>query len=132
MKKRLLTSLLAGAEILSFMGGCTSETSAPSTADDGNNGGGTSQTAEINIAYQYGLAYAPLIVCQEKKLIEEAYKSATGGEVTVTWTQMSSGADINTGIASGTLDVGFLGVAPAISGVAKNVGYKIFTNLSGQ
>ena len=86
----------------------------------------------INIAYQYGLAYAPLIIAQEKELVEQKYKEATGKEVEVIWTQMSSGADINTGIASGSLDVGFMGIAPAITGVTGSVGYKIFTNLSGQ
>lgn len=86
----------------------------------------------INIAYQYGLAYAPLIIAQEKELVEQMYKEATGKEVEVIWTQMSSGADINTGIASGSLDVGFMGIAPAITGVTGSVGYKIFTNLSGQ
>ncbi|MCI9052805.1 MAG: ABC transporter substrate-binding protein [Lachnospiraceae bacterium] len=86
----------------------------------------------LNIAYQYGLAYAPLIVAQNQGLIEKAYKNITGKDVTVVWNQMSSGADINTGIASGSLDVGFMGIAPAITGVTKGVGYKIFTNLSGQ
>ena len=90
------------------------------------------EEAELNIAYQYGLAYAPLIVAQDQGLIEAAYEEATGETVTVTWTQMSSGADINTGIAAGELDAGFLGVAPAVTGVMKGVGYKIFTNLSGQ
>lgn len=86
----------------------------------------------LNIAYQYGLAYAPLIVAQNQGLIEKAYKNITGKDVTVIWNQMSSGADINTGIASGSLDVGFMGIAPAITGVTKGIGYKIFTNLSGQ
>lgn len=86
----------------------------------------------INIAFQYGLAYAPLIIMQEQHLIENAYRDATGNEVTVVWQQMSSGADINVGIASGNIQVGFMGVAPAITGVSKQVGYKIFTNLSGQ
>ena len=88
--------------------------------------------ASLNIAYQYGLAYAPLVVAQEQKLIETAYEEATGKSLELTWTQMSSGADINTGIAAGELDAGFLGVAPAVTGVMKGVGYKIFTNLSGQ
>lgn len=86
----------------------------------------------LNIAYQYGLAYAPLIVAQNQGLIEKSYKNITGKDVTVIWNQMSSGADINTGIASGSLDVGFMGIAPAITGVTKGIGYKIFTNLSGQ
>lgn len=88
--------------------------------------------ASLNIAYQYGLAYAPLIVAQDQGLIEAAYEEATGKTAEITWTQMSSGADINTGIAAGELDAGFLGVGPAITGVTKGVGYKIFTNLSGQ
>lgn len=90
------------------------------------------ETAKLNLAYQYGLAYAPLIVAQENGMIEAAYKEATGKELTVTWTQMNSGADINTGIASGDLQAGFMGVAPAITGVTSGLGYKIFTNISGQ
>ena len=89
-------------------------------------------TVTLNIAYQYGLAYAPLIIMQEQKLIEKAYEERTGKQVTVVWNQMSSGPDINTGISSGNIDVGFMGVAPAVTGVTKGVGYKIFTNLSGQ
>lgn len=89
-------------------------------------------TATLNIAYQYGLAYAPAMIAQQQELIEEAYKEATGKEVTVIWNQMSSGADINTGIAGGSIQIGFMGIAPAITGATSNVGYKIFTNISGQ
>ena len=92
----------------------------------------TAEPVVLNMAYQYGLAYAPLTICQEKGLIENAYREVCNGDVQVVWNQMSSGADINTGIASGNLDVGFMGIAPAITGISKNVGYKIFTNLSGQ
>lgn len=90
------------------------------------------EEAVLNIAYQYGLAYAPLGIIQEQGLIEKAYEDATGNKVTVTWNQMSSGADINTGISGGSIDAGFMGVGPAVTGVTKGVGYKIFTNLSGQ
>lgn len=90
------------------------------------------EKAALNIAFQYGLAYAPLIIAQEQNLIENVYKESTGKEVDITWTQMSSGADISTGIASGSIDVGFLGIGPAITGTLKNVGFKVFTNLSGQ
>ncbi len=86
----------------------------------------------VNLAFQYGLAYAPLTIAKEQKLIEQAYEEATGKTVEVTWTQMSAGADINTGIASGSVQVGFMGVGPAITGCMSGVGYKIFMNLSGQ
>jgi len=92
----------------------------------------TGEAVTLNIAYQYGLAYAPLGIMKEQGLIEKAYEEATGGQVTVTWNQMSSGADINMGISGGSIDVGFMGVGPAVTGVMKGVGYKIFTNLSGQ
>ena len=113
--KKLLTILLSCALLL-----CT----ASAALAEGD--------AHLTIAYQYGLAYAPAVVAQTENMIEKAYADATGGALTVEWVQMSSGADINTGIMSGSVDVGFMGVGPAITGISKNVGYKIFTNLSGQ
>ena len=88
--------------------------------------------AELSLAYQYGLGYAAVTIAQQEGLIEKAYKEATGADLTITWNQMSSGADINTAIASGDIDAGFMGVGPAISGISKDLGYKIFTNLCGQ
>ncbi len=63
------------------------------------------ETATLNIAYQYGLAYAALAVMQDQALIEQEYEALTGNQVEVVWNQMNSGADINTGISSGNLDV---------------------------
>ena len=88
--------------------------------------------AELSIAYQYGLGYAPVTIAQQQGLIEKAYEEATGAKLTITWNQMSSGADINTGIVSGDLDAGFMGVGPALTGISQNLGYKIFSNLTGQ
>lgn len=124
MKRKVIAAVMTVALIGSCLMGCgsTGET------------GGQAESAEVtlDIAYQYGLAYAPLMIAQEQELIEAAYKEATGKEVQVNWNQMSSGPDINTGIAGGSIQVGFMGIAPAITGVMNNVGYKIFTNLSGQ
>ena len=91
-----------------------------------------SDNITLNIAYQYGLSYAPLIVCKEQRLIEDAYYHQTGKTLTINWSQMSSGADINSAFASGDLDIACLGIAPAITGISNNIGYKIFTNISGQ
>lgn len=101
-------------------------------AEDNGDSADDAEAVTLNLAYQYGLAYAPLVIVQEQDLIENAYEEATGKKVTVTWNQMSSGADINTGISGGSLDAGFMGVGPAVTGVMKGVGYKVFTNLSGQ
>ena len=98
MKKNLLKTIITCVATLCL---CAYSATAPATTEGGNTDAPAAGDATINIAYQYGLAYAPLIVCMNNKLIEEKYKEATGADVTVTWTQMSSGADINTGIASG-------------------------------
>lgn len=121
---KIIVSLLFIALLLS---GC-----GRGSKEQGNMTETEKEKATLNIAFQYGLAYAPLIIAQEQNLIENAYREATEKEVEITWTQMSSGADISTGIASASIDAGFLGIGPAITGTLKNVGFKVFTNLSGQ
>ena len=121
--RRLLGLLLSVTLCIGLVGcGQKSDTAKEENAD----------AAKVNIAYQYGLAYAPLMIVEQKNLIEEEYEKATGKQVEVTWTQMSSGADINTAIAGGSIDAGYMGVAPAISGALSQVGYKISMGLSGQ
>lgn len=88
--------------------------------------------AELNITYQYGLAYTPAVIAMDQGLIEAAYKEATGEDLTVNWTQMNNGSDINTAFAAGEIDAGFLALGPVVSGVSKGIGYKIFSNSSGQ
>ena len=88
--------------------------------------------AELNITYQYGLAYTPAVIAMDQGLIEAAYKEATGEDLTVNWTQMNNGSDINTAFAAGEIDAGFLALGPIVSGFSKGIGYKIFSNSSGQ
>lgn len=120
MKKKILAGILAVVMVGTCLVGCGTDNATAQT------------TQTLDIAYQYGLAYAPLMIAQQQGMIESTYKDLTGEEVTVNWNQMSSGPDINTGIAGGSIQVGFMGVAPAITGVMNQVGYKIFTNISGQ
>ena len=123
MKRRIVAGIMTVVLLGGCMMGCGNTTET---------GTGTEAEVTLSIAYQYGLAYAPAMIAQQQGLIEEAYKEATGKDVTVTWNQMSSGADINTGIAGGSIQIGFMGIAPAITGATSDVGYKIFTNVSGQ
>lgn len=136
MKNRVLKTIAAGICLAVLLTGCGDKDKVQETSggqkDAGQEQSAGGETSELNLAYQYGVAYAPLSIVKEQELIEKAYEEATGKKVTVTWNQMSSGADINTGISAGSIDAGFMGAAPAITGVTKGVGYKIFTNLSGQ
>ncbi len=86
---------------------------------------------KIGVSYQYGLGYAPVVLAKENGTIEALYKKASGKDLQIEWKELKSGSDINTAIASGEIDVGFMGVSPAILGVSKKIGYRIFASLAG-
>ena len=83
---------------------------------------------KINIAYQGGIGYAPVHVMEVEKLIEKYYD----GDVTVTYQKLDSGAAINEGVIGGSIQIGCMGVAPAVSGVAAGIPYRIISNLCAQ
>ena len=83
---------------------------------------------KINIAYQGGIGYAPVHVMEVEKLIEKNYD----GDVTVTYQKLDSGAAINEGVIGGSIQIGCMGVGPAVSGVAAGIPYKIISNLCAQ
>lgn len=83
----------------------------------------------ITIAYQGGIGYAPINILESKKLIEKNYGK---DDVKVEFKKLNSGADINTGIIGGTIDIGCMGIAPAVLAVANDVPCKIISNLCSQ
>ena len=90
---------------------------------------GTALAGEtINIAYQGGIGYAPVHVMEVQGLIEKYYD----GEITVTYQKLDSGPAINEGIIGGSIQIGCMGVAPAISGVAAGIPYRVISNLCAQ
>lgn len=92
---------------------------------------GSSSSQEKNntltIAYQYGMAYAPLQVVMEQELIEKYYP-----DVTVNWQVLNSGSAITEGLTSHNIDIGAMGVAPAVTAISKGVPCKIMSALSSQ
>ena len=64
---------------------------------------------EINIAEQFGIAYAPLAIMKEQKLL---VKKLPG--ITVNWKQFGGPTAIREGMLSGDIDVGFMGPAPVL------------------
>lgn len=112
--KRIFAALLAIAMIFALCSCGTDE--------------GKEETAKITIAYQGGIGYAPVHILEAKKLIESNYD----GNVEVTFQKLDSGADINTGIIGGTIDIGCMGVGPAVSAVSSGVPAKIISGLCSQ
>ncbi len=94
--------------------------------------GKTEEKATITIAYQGGIGYAPIHILESKGFISEKYKALTGKDVEVKFIKLDSGADINTGIIGGTIDIGCMGIAPAVSAVSSGIPAKIITGLCSQ
>lgn len=76
--------------------------------------------AEIKIAMQFGLGYAPVMLLSKLNLIE---KYAPGTKVT--WLQLGSGAAINEALIAGKADIGSMGVGPYLIGIDKGAPWKM-------
>lgn len=120
MKKKLLSLLMVAAMAVTM--------TACSGGNNGADGSKDAKKEKLVIAYQSSIAYAPLIVMQEKGLIEKHFD----GELEVDWQLLANGAAINDGITAGSIDVGAMGAAPALTGMQAGIPYKIFTGLSSQ
>lgn len=80
---------------------------------------------KIRIAEQYGLAYAPLQIMKEKKILE---KLVPGAEVR--WVLLGNTAAIREAVLAGDLDIGFMGIPPFLIARDKGMEWKIATGLS--
>jgi NitT/TauT family transport system substrate-binding protein len=72
------------------------------------------EMAEINVAQQYGIGYLPLILMEEKKLIEKHAKAA-GVDVKVGWAKFAGGNVMNDALLSGSLQFASGGVGPLVT-----------------
>ena len=72
------------------------------------------EMAEINVAQQYGISYLPLMLMEDKKLIEKHAKAA-GIDVKVGWAKFAGGNVMNDALLSGSLQVASGGVGPFVT-----------------
>jgi NitT/TauT family transport system substrate-binding protein len=79
----------------------------------------SAEVGEIRIAQQYGINYLPLMVMEDRRLIEAQAKRLGLGDVKVMWSKMSSGAAMNDALLSGSLDIASGGVGPIVTLWAK-------------
>lgn len=86
-----------------------------------------SKKQTITIATQYGLAYAPLQIVQQQKLVE---KYLPGTEVV--WKQLGTGPVIRDAMVAGEVDIGFMGISPFLVGWDKGAQWKICTASGSQ
>lgn len=74
--------------------------------------------AVVNIAYFLGTS--PFMICKAEGWIDEAAGTK------VNWIEVGSGAEINTGMAAGSMDLGFgIGSSPTASGISQGIPYEV-------
>lgn len=112
MNKKVMSKVLITVMLVSLVAsGCTNETK--------NN------AAVINIAEQYGFAYAPLQIAKELKLVEKNLPGAT-----VNWKQLGNTTAIREAMLANEVDVGFMAIPPFLIGWDKGMDWKIACGLS--
>lgn len=79
----------------------------------------------VTIAEQYGLAYAPIQIMRQLKLLE---KNLPG--VQVKWRQLGNTAIIREAMLAGEVDMGFMAIPPFLIGYDKGMQWKIACGLS--
>ena len=79
-----------------------------------------SDTVTIRIAQQYGMLYAPVYVTEKLGLLEKHLPGAN-----LEWSQLTGGAAINEALIAGQLDVGFVGIPPALIAWDKGADYRM-------
>src|SRR5881227_642418 len=72
------------------------------------------EMAEIAVAQQYGIGYLPLMLMEEKKLIEKHAKAA-GVDVKIGWAKFAGGNVMNDALLSGSLQFASGGVGPLLT-----------------
>jgi NitT/TauT family transport system substrate-binding protein len=80
---------------------------------------------EINIAYQPGLGYAPLLVAKQQETLEDALP-----DTEIEWLELNSGAAIRDGMLSDDIQVGSGGIGPFLVGYDSGIDWKVISGMN--
>jgi len=73
------------------------------------------EVQEVRLARQYGIAYLPLMVMQEQKLIEKHAAKQGISNVKASWNQFTGGTIMNDALLAGALDFAVAGPPPFLT-----------------
>lgn len=85
-------------------------------------GARAAEPAEIRVAEQYGLAFLPLMIMRDQRLVEKHAAKAGLGSLRMTWSKLGSISAINDALLSGNLDFAAGGVPSLVTLWAKTRG----------
>ena len=86
---------------------------------------GRENTKELNIAEQFGIAYAPLQIMREQRLLEKALPG-----VKINWKQYGGPVPIREAMLAREVDFGFMGSAPVLIGIDNGMDWKYAAGVS--
>jgi len=86
------------------------------------------ETVEVRFAYGFGFHYGQHIIMDYFDLVEKH----SGGKAVVVYQKISGGSAINEAFVAGSVEFASMGVAPAITGVDKGIGTKIFASMGSK
>src|SRR6202167_4588348 len=70
--------------------------------------------------FAFFVSTSPFMIAKGDGSVEQA------GGAKVNWIEVASGAEINTGMAAGSMDMGFgIGSSPTASGISQAIGYEV-------
>ena len=73
---------------------------------------------QVNAAFF--LSTSPFMIAKGEGWIQDLAKTK------INWIEVSSGAEINTGVAAGSIDIGFgIGSSPTAAGIAQGIPYEV-------
>ena len=87
--------------------------------------GDQNDVKEVNIAEQFGIAYAPLQIMKEQQLLEKALPG-----VKINWKQYGGPTPMREAMLAGEVDFGFMGSAPVLIGIDNGMKWKYATGIS--
>ncbi len=87
--------------------------------------GDQNKVKEVNIAEQFGIAYAPLQIMREQQLLEKALPG-----VKINWKQYGGPIPMREAMLAGEVDFGFMGSAPVLIGIDNGMKWKYATGIS--
>ena len=85
------------------------------------------QQQQVRIGIGYGLAFLPLYICEDLKLVEK-YAKAAQLDVKVSFPRLNGAAQVRSELAAGAIDMGPFGTAPLLAAwdKAKDTPQQIF------
>lgn len=114
LRNKVLTSIIAGTVIMTFMVGCSQKGDAEKA-----------DLSELTITHVTSPLNVPSIVQKNKNIIEEEFKN-NGKDITVKYAEITSGADQTQALASGDVDILYaLGGTSAVLAAANGADIKV-------